>query len=60
MSKPLRFWTIADRLAEISATGDPLETLNATVDFERFRSILEAAAGRPRGRRAGGPLWTGY
>jgi IS5 family transposase len=55
MSKQLGFWSIEDRLAEISATGDPLETLNATVNFERFRSILEAAAGRRRGPKGGRP-----
>ena len=34
---------------------DPLETLNATADFERFRPILERAAGSPRGQRGGRP-----
>ena len=50
MAKQVGFW----RLAEISAGGDPLETLNATVDFERFRPILERASGKtrnPKGER---------
>lgn len=58
MAKQAGFWSVGDRLAEISAGGDPLETLTATVDFERFRPILEEASGRPRGPRAGGPRWT--
>ena len=31
------FWLVEERLAELSAQGDPLETLTATVDFEMFR-----------------------
>lgn len=34
MAGQLGFWSITDRLAEISAQGDPLETLAATLDFE--------------------------
>ena len=34
------------RLAEISAKGDGLEQLATLVDFELFRSTLEAAAPR--------------
>ncbi|MFW8637577.1 transposase, partial [Cribrihabitans pelagius] len=55
MSRQAGFWSVDDRLAEISAGGDPLETLNATVDFERFRPILECAAGRPRSSKGGRP-----
>ena len=55
MSKQAGFWSIEERLAEISAGGDPLETLNRTVEFERFRPILERAAGRPRGSKGGRP-----
>ena len=37
-----------DRLAEISAQGDSLETATATtVDFEMFRPVLVKALGRP-------------
>ncbi|WP_158594999.1 hypothetical protein [Paracoccus yeei] len=46
MSKQAGLWSVDDRLAEISAGGDPLETLNATVDFERFLSCC-----RFRGQR---------
>ena len=49
------FGRVDDHPAEISAGGDPLETLNATVDFDRFRPILELAAGRPRSPKGGRP-----
>ena len=57
MSKQPSLRDVDNRLAEISADGDPLEKLSATVDFERFRPILETAAGRPPRRegRAGRP-----
>ena len=34
------FWDVEDRLKELSAEGDPLEKLSATVDFEMFRPVL--------------------
>lgn len=40
MAGQLGFWSIEKRLAEISAHGDPLETLTATVSFEMFRPVL--------------------
>ena len=52
MTGQMGFWSITDRLAEISAQGDPLETLAATVDFEMFRPVLDKALGRP-------PRWKG-
>ncbi|MEM8554186.1 MAG: IS5 family transposase [Pseudomonadota bacterium] len=55
MAKQVGFWSVDDRLAEISAGGDPLETLNAAVDFERFRPILERAAGGARSPKGGRP-----
>ena len=55
MSKHLSLWDADNRLEEISAAGDPLVHLDATVDFERFRPILETAAGRPRGAKGGHP-----
>ena len=55
MAKQAGFWSVEDRLEEISAGGDPLETLNATVEFERFRPILEKAAGRPPSSKGGRP-----
>ncbi|PZX12369.1 transposase-like protein DUF772 [Palleronia aestuarii] len=55
MAKQTGFWSIEDRLEEFSAVGDPLETLNRTVEIERFRPILERAVGRPRGIKDGRP-----
>ena len=37
MSKHLSLRDVDNRLEEISAAGDPLEHLDVTVDFERFR-----------------------
>ena len=47
------FWDVRDRLRELSAQGDPLEKLAATVDFEIFRAELAAALGA-RDRAKGG------
>jgi len=47
------FWDVECRLKELSAEGDPLEKLAATVDFEIFRPELDAALG-PRDRSKGG------
>ena len=47
------FWDVEDRLRELSAQGDPLEKLSATVDFEIFRSDLVVALG-PRDPSKGG------
>ena len=55
MAKQPGFWDVEERLKEISADGDPLETLAKAVDFERFRPILEAA-GRPPGPKGGRPV----
>ncbi|SFC91518.1 transposase [Tropicimonas isoalkanivorans] len=52
MMGQMGLWSMTDRLAEISAQGDPLETLAATVEFEMFRPVLEKALGRP-------PRWKG-
>lgn len=43
-----------DHLERLSATGDPLEALGDTVDFEVFRPVLIEALGygeRPKGGR---------
>lgn len=53
MSGQQGFWDIENRLAELSAEGDPLEKLSATVDFEVFRPILLRAL------RQAGPLRLG-
>jgi len=44
-----------ERLAELSAKGDDLERLNAVVDFEMFRSALEAAVPRADRSKGGRP-----
>lgn len=49
------FWDIEDRLAELSAEGDPLEKLAATVDFEVFRPILLRALRQCGPSRLGHP-----
>ena len=55
MAKQPGFWDFEERLKEISADGDPLEPLDRVVDFERFRPVLERAAGKPRGPKGGRP-----
>ena len=55
MAKQPGFWSIEERLTEISAGGDPLETLDATVDFEIFRSILEETTASRRSTKGGRP-----
>ena len=52
MAGQLGFWSIEERLAEISAQGDPLEALAARVDFEMVRPTLASALGTP-------PRWKG-
>ncbi|GMG82565.1 IS5 family transposase [Paralimibaculum aggregatum] len=47
------FWDVEQRLRELSAQGDPLEKLGATVDFEIFRADLDATLG-PRDLSRGG------
>lgn len=49
------FWDFADRLRELSAEGDPLERLSATVDFEQFRPVLAKALRRGDPRKGGRP-----
>ena len=55
MPKQPGFWSVEDRLRELSEQGDPLEKLTEIVDFEMFRPVLAEALGpdsRPRGGRA--------
>lgn len=47
------FWDFEDRLRELSAEGDPLERLSATVDFEQFRPVLAKALRRGDPRKGG-------
>ena len=44
-----------ERYAALSRTGDPLERLAAVVDFEIFRSDLDAALARSDGSKGGRP-----
>jgi len=49
------FFDVDDRLAALSAAGDPLERLASVVDFELFRPVLEKALQRSDGSRGGRP-----
>ena len=52
--KPPCFWDTEDSLNEISAKGNPQETLAEAVGFKQFRPVLEKASGRrPRGLKGG-------
>ena len=44
---------LENRYASLSKTGDPLERLNAIIDWERFRPILERMDAKVRKSRAG-------
>jgi len=49
------FWSVEDRLCELSAQGDPLERLLEIVDFELFRPVLDGALGGADRSRGGRP-----
>jgi IS5 family transposase len=49
------FWDVEERLKELSAEGDPLEKLDATVDFEIFRPVLGKALRRGDASKGGRP-----
>jgi hypothetical protein len=51
------FWDVQERLRELSAQGDPLEKLAATVEFEMFRAELAAALGSRDRSRGGRPAF---
>ena len=55
MAQQPGFWDFTDRLHELSAHGDPLEKLSATVDFELFRQDLTAALGERDPSKGGHP-----
>ena len=44
---------LENRYASLSKTGDPLERLNAIIDWEIFRPILERMDAKVRKSRAG-------
>ena len=55
MAEQPGFWSVEDRLRELSAQGDPLEKLTEIVDFEMFRPVLAEALGRDRRPKGGRP-----
>lgn len=55
MTGQLEFWDFENWLRELSAQGDPLEKLAATVDFEIFRVELDAASARRDPSKGGRP-----
>jgi len=55
MARQPGFFDADERLAALSAAGDPLERLRAVVDFELFRPELEAALDRADRSRGGRP-----
>ena len=50
------FFDLADRLAGLSKTGDPLERLIAVVDFEVFRPELDRVLRRSDRSKGGRPF----
>lgn len=46
-------FNLENRYASLSKTGDPLEQLNAVIDWEMFRSILECIDKKERKSQAG-------
>ena len=55
MSGQLGFFDLEDRLAALSAAGDPLERLCSAVDFEIFRPALLRALRRSDRGKCGRP-----
>lgn len=55
MSVQRGFSDLDARSAALSAAGDPLEKLNALIDFEIFRPALDAALQRSDGSKGGRP-----
>jgi transposase, IS5 family len=49
------FWSVEDRLRELSEQGDPLEKLLQIVDFELFRPVLDESLGGTDRSRGGRP-----
>ena len=49
------FWSVEDRLRELSAQGDPLEQLLEIVDFALFRPVLDDALGGTDRLKGGRP-----
>ena len=51
------FSDLEDRYAQLGKSGDPLETLAVTVDFEPFRYRLNKALTRSDGSKGGRPSY---
>ena len=49
------FWSVEDRVCELSARGDPLEKLLDIVELELFRPVLDDALGGSDRLKIGGP-----
>ena len=52
---PSSLFGLSDHLAQLSKHGDPLEVLDATVDFEYFRGWLVEGLGYGDGAKGGRP-----
>ncbi len=50
---PKSLFSLSDHLAALSKEGDPLEVLQATVDFEYFRAWLVELVTRHRAQLTG-------
>lgn len=54
---PRSLFSLSDHLARSSKEGDPLEVLDGTVDFERFRDLLVDGLGYSNGAKGGRPAF---
>jgi hypothetical protein len=55
---PESLFSLSDHLERLGKDGDPLEILDATVDFEYFRGWLVEGLGYGDGSKGGRPLLT--
>ena len=55
MPKQPGFWSVEERLRELSEQGDPLEKLLELIDFELFRPVLDEALGSMDRSKGGRP-----
>ena len=55
MVRQTGFWDLEERLASLSAAGDPLEQLSVAIDFEIFRPALKRALRRSDRGKGGRP-----
>jgi IS5 family transposase len=51
------FFDLPEHLKGLSEAGDPLEAMAATIDFEAFRPVLDAALGYADGSKGGRPAY---